>query len=84
MSLFIYLERGLLGAPPGRPRAQSAAPGRFTTGKPIQSIPAGELPGHRSGDRVTGATRHPADSGAPECRQSDEKGRARAVNGRPE
>ena len=54
---FMCLGRGPLGAPPGRPWAQSAAPGRFTTANPIQPIPAGELSGHRSGDRATEAPR---------------------------
>ena len=57
MLFFICLERGSLGAPPGRPWAQLVGPGRFTTANPIQSVPAGELPGHRSGDRATEAPR---------------------------
>ena len=73
MSFFMCLGRGFLSAPPGRPWAQPVGPGRFTTGNPIQPTPAGELPGHRSGDRVTEATRHPAGNEAPEWRQSDGK-----------
>ena len=57
ISFFMCLGRGSLGAPPGRPWAQSAAPGRFTTGNHIQPIPAGELSGRRSGDRATEAPR---------------------------
>ena len=59
MSFFKCLGYACLGAPPGRPWAQSATPGRFTTANPIQPIPAGELSGHRSGDRATDAPREP-------------------------
>ena len=59
MLFFKCLGYGCLGAPPGRPWAQSATPGRFDTANPIQPILAGELSGHRSGDRATDAPREP-------------------------